>query len=237
MHKIFPNFGKKKKVYVPSPYDTVGVSKTDETRIQALPELFEKLKAEKIKLIATEKLDGSSSTFFLRGDEYFIASRNTALYYSKGKKTIQSETFDGSAWQTIETKYSMREKLRAIKSKFSAESVLVQGEAIGNKIQGNPYRLPEGECFLRVFNIKIDGGIIPYADMEKTCGCCGLELVPYAGEFTVGTDDTIESFVAHSDGKSVLCADALREGLVYRSEDYRLSFKAVSNAYLLKKGE
>ena len=236
LHKIFPNLGKKKKVYVPSPYDIIGVGKTDETRIQALPELFERLKAEKIKLIATEKLDGSSSTYFLRGGEYFIASRNTALYYAKGKKAKQSETFDGSAWQLIETKYFMREKLEAIKSKLNSDSVLIQGEAIGSKIQGNPYKFAENEYSLRVFNIKIDG-VLSYDDMKKIGGDYDIETVPFAGEYVVGADETMESFVARSDGKSVLNQDTIREGLVYRSEDYKLSFKAVSNAYLLEKGE
>ena len=159
------------------------------------------------------------------------------LYYSKGRKKIKSETYEGSAWQIIDAKYTMLEKLKAIKVKLGAESVLIQGEAIGNKIQGNPYKFPENEYALRVFNIKINGGIIPFADMEKLCSDFGLEIVPYEGEYIVGADETMESFVARSDGKSVLCADAVREGLVYRSADYKLSFKAVSNVYLLKKGE
>ena len=47
---------------------------------------------------------------------------------------------------------------------------------------------------------------------------------------------TIDEMIAYADGKSEIDGD-YREGVVLRTKDGVNSFKAVSNTYLLKKGE
>lgn len=57
------------------------IKKTDEERIQNKPRLFEQLKADKTPLSVTEKVDGTSATYFLRKAkknkyEFGVCSRN-----------------------------------------------------------------------------------------------------------------------------------------------------------------
>ena len=46
--------------------------------------------------------------------------------------------------------------------------------------------------------------------------------------------DTIEELIEMADGKSVLNKDKWREGIVIRSHDNEISFKVISNKFLLK---
>jgi hypothetical protein len=45
---------------------------------------------------------------------------------------------------------------------------------------------------------------------------------------------TVEDMVSYSDGKSVLTPLTNREGVVVRSKDSTISFKAISNTFLLE---
>ncbi len=88
-HTEFPNF----------------IKKTDEERIQNMPELYERLKNEQTNLIVTEKVDGCSGTYFLRKIprkfgkakyEFGVCSRNRRLpqpdnsYYWENRQQIQN---------------------------------------------------------------------------------------------------------------------------------------------------
>ncbi len=44
---------------------------------------------------------------------------------------------------------------------------------------------------------------------------------------------TVDEMIAYADGKSTLC-DTLREGVVIRDHDNTISFKCISNQFLLK---
>lgn len=44
---------------------------------------------------------------------------------------------------------------------------------------------------------------------------------------------TVDDMIAYADGKSILC-DTLREGVVIRDHDNTISFKCISNQFLLK---
>jgi hypothetical protein len=60
-----------------------------------------------------------------------------------------------------------------------------------------------------------------------------LELVPVLDR-DYKLPDTIEEILAQADGKSLLHKDADREGIVIRNHDKSVSFKAISNTFLLK---
>ena len=51
------------------------------------------------------------------------------------------------------------------------------------------------------------------------------------------TCNTIDEMVTYADGESVVDKGTIREGVVLRTSDGVRSFKAVSNAYLIEKGE
>ena len=63
-----------------------------------------------------------------------------------------------------------------------------------------------------------------------------IPCVPILDEHFI-LPDTIDEMVAYADGISVVDPNSIREGVVLRTEDGVNSFKAVSNNYLIEKGE
>jgi hypothetical protein len=59
-----------------------------------------------------------------------------------------------------------------------------------------------------------------------------LETVPVL-EFPCKLPDTIDELLAYADAKSVLNPNFDREGVVIRSLDRKISFKAISNKFLM----
>jgi hypothetical protein len=57
-------------------------------------------------------------------------------------------------------------------------------------------------------------------------------MVPIIDEFFV-LPDTIEEMINYSDGKSTLNSNFDREGVVIRTLDRKISFKVISNQFLL----
>ena len=88
-----------------------------------------------------------------------------------------------------------------------------------------------------------EGRYFDFAEMRSFCAVHGLATVPVVEhEFTLPAEAS--DLIAMADGKSILNPECDREGLVFRPlrETYeemrgsrsRLSFKAISNTYLLK---
>jgi hypothetical protein len=48
--------------------------------------------------------------------------------------------------------------------------------------------------------------------------------------------DTVDDLLLYADGKSVLNNNTIREGVVIRTDDNKVSFKAISNQFLLVEG-
>jgi len=72
------NLGGEVKRYFPG-----FLRKTDEERIQNLTKEYEKWKSEDRDFYFTEKLDGSSSTFYIKDGEFGVCSRNLELKESE----------------------------------------------------------------------------------------------------------------------------------------------------------
>lgn len=112
------------------------------------------------------------------------------------------------------------------------QDVAIQGELIGPGIQGNIYKLSKPE--FRVFDIyDIMGGaylkpVFRHAVIHKM----GLTHVPV---ITIDKDlgiGTIEELLLWAEDKSVLC-NTEREGIVFKDMNGGMTFKAISNKYLL----
>lgn len=202
------------------------ISKTDETRIQAVPGTLDRHRGT--ECYVTEKLDGSSMTAYLCGDEFGICSRNLEL----------KETENNALWR-LSTRYDLRGAIEEM-----GGNLALQGEIIGPGIQGNKYKLKDTE--FRIFNI-YDIEKKCYIDYRRAFGMLmSLEYdtqieVPLIGFITL--DHSVDEIVELSKGKSQL-ADIQREGIVIRptrettdTELGRLSFKAINPNFLLKWGE
>lgn len=196
------------------------IQKTDEERIQNLTEDYENYK--KFRFFASEKMDGSSSTFFLNEDEFGVCSRNYQM------KINMDNTFG-----RIITSNNLEEKMRNF-----GKNLAIQGEIIGEGVQGNKYKL-KGQKLL-VYNI-FDIDKYEYVSKEKMLEICNvfeLETVP-----TIFIDfelpETIEELLEIAADKSAINPNVIREGLVWVSIDSpeRISFKTISNDFLLKYDE
>lgn len=210
----------------PVPAQLVGVAKgsfpaflkkTDEERIQNLSKEYQDYLISGKHFYATEKLDGSSATFYLRDGEFGVCSRNLELTES-----------DSNAFWKVARELDLAEKLKTLP--FNA---CLQGELVGGNIQGNPYKLGKlNVFFFNLFNIdKYE--TVPVELLFHFCASVGLSTVP---KFGIALPKTVDDLLLLAEGKSVINPEVEREGLVIRSTDSKISFKVISNRWLLQTG-
>lgn len=197
------------------------VPKTDETRVQAVPAVLDELRG--LPWVATLKCDGTSATFVLVDGALHCCSRN------------QSVVDDGTSFY-----WSIARGLKIDEALRTSPTYAVQGEIVGPGIQKNPLGLAEKA--LRVFSI-FDVATARYlsdAAMRAWCAVHGLVPVPvvHSGD---AFDETVTSVLAMAEGLYEGTKNE-REGIVIRPRDGeltstvlggRLSFKAISNRFLL----
>ena len=229
---MFLLFGKKKdkKNGWPS-----WVSKTDEERIENMPWI---LQDKTTKWIATEKIDGSSTTFTMkRGKfgklEFYVCSRNVC--FDSIDKPCYYET--NIYWEMAQ-KYDMYNVLKGILSDYpDLEWVTIQGETFGEGVQKNNYDM---KCHdFRAFNlITSDKGrwnsydMRYYLENRYNVPCIPiLETMNLPGAYM---PDTVEELREYVNDDTSEINNKIREGIVFRSFDGVKSFKCVSPEYLLK---
>jgi RNA ligase (TIGR02306 family) len=203
------------------------VTKTDEERIQNMKWALEKW--ADLDWVATQKLDGSSMSVYWNGDngQFGVSSRNMDL------KDVPESTF----WNVAKNEdlFNLVEQIslgRVVHGE-KVRNVVLQGELFGGSIQGNP--LNTGEPSFRAFNLIVDGEVIPRADWPVEI----LEIsVP---TFDIPFPKTLDEALEQADTVSTKLGQGKVEGIVWRCRDRafddngnRLSFKVISNKYLLK---
>lgn len=199
------------------------IPKTDAERVQNLVvELAEHIGQ---KAFATEKLDGSSITVFVRnienGWENGVCSRNLEL-----KIDVENH------FVSTVKKLSIIEKLQNF-CVAENRQIALQGELIGAGIQGNKYKLPETEIrFFNAFDITEQRVLTPFEFVELMKKL-ELKSVPIIDESFI-LHDKIEDYLLQAEGKSVLNPNTEREGIVFRTINGDFLFKAISNRFLLK---
>lgn len=193
------------------------IPKTNQERIQNLTKEFNSLK--QYTWTVTEKLDGTSCTFYLDKDgEFHVCSRNLDL------KRDDSNTY----WKmAIDSD---------IENKMKAKNLLglaIQGEIIGEGIQGNQYKCKQVFKLFDAYSV-IDSKYLPIEDMQQLSAKLNVGTVPVLyKDYGLSAFD-VESLLKFAEGKSQL-NDSIREGLVFQcQQDSSLSFKVVSNQWLLK---
>ncbi len=200
------------------------IPKTDETRVQVLQDLLDKYKGTPCYI--TEKLDGSSVTYYLKNNEFGVCSRNLDL--------LEDDT--NSMWK-VAREMDIENKLKSLSKNFA-----LQGEIIGEGIQGNKLKL-KGQT-VRFFNaFEIDTHtFLSFADFENLMQVLNLPTVPVLDtNFALVAD--IPTLVNMATRKSVLLSEVWAEGIVIRPlmerQDLigRVSFKAISPEFLIKYGE
>ena len=133
-------------------------------------------------------------------------------------------------------KYDIPNILLQLVNAGNNEWVAIQGEIIGEGIQSNKYNIHGRELYL--FNyITSNDGKLKCTDVENifkqkyNLKWCPLIKVDYTLP-----ENGVEGLLSEADGMSALEDDVQREGLVLRNSEQRISFKVISNEFLLKWG-
>jgi RNA ligase (TIGR02306 family) len=195
------------------------IPKTDEERVQNLSKEYDEWKLQsKHKFYVTEKLDGSSATYYIKDGVFGVCSRNLELLETEGN------TF----WK-VARELDLENKMKSLNMNIS-----LQGELIGEGIQGNPYKI-KGQTVRFFTGFDIDNfKRISFPQLVVMLMELNLQYVPVLNnEFGFVLPDTIEGMLEYAENKSQLNEDTEREGVVVRSMDGTISFKAISNKFLL----
>lgn len=197
------------------------IAKTDQERIQNLPEVF--ATSERLAFEVTVKLDGSSMSVFHNAGALGVCGRNWQL----------RETPGNSLWR-VAREDRLLEALAVL-----GRNVALQGEIVGEGIQGNPEKL-RGQQFhvFDVFDIDRGGQCgmderNAVVDALRVLGAA-VRTVPLLEVTTLNRfGGSMAEVLAYAEGPSLNPATS-REGVVFKQLDGGLSFKAISNSYLLK---
>lgn len=193
------------------------IPKTDQERVQNIVGEIAAAEQAGLDFEVTEKLEGSSLTTYLYGDEFGVCSRNIDL-----KET------EGNAYWEVVRRYNIEEKLRTLGTDYA-----IQGELIGPGIQDNIYRLSKTDFYVYdVYDIKAGAYLAPELRQELIKEI-GLKHVPVLGVRKLAS---VSELLVMANGKSVLY-DTLREGEVYKEMNGGMTFKAISDEYLLLHGD
>lgn len=196
------------------------VPKTDQPRLQNLTRQFAEYQQDTWSI--TEKLDGSSCTFYLDDEDVFhVCSRNLDL------KEDEANSF----WK-VARKFNIEDIMR----RNFMKGMAIQGEMIGEGIQGNQYKVSLDFYVYDMYNTHTGQYILP-VQLKAACERLGLKHVPILCENTEIKEQTIQSLLEYAEGKSMLNGSN-REGVVFRSNTkHDLSWKVISNSWLIKNGE
>jgi RNA ligase (TIGR02306 family) len=192
------------------------IRKTDEERIQNLSSEYENIRLSGKAFYVTEKLDGSSATFYYKDGVFGVCSRNLELLETEGN----------SFWK-IARELNLEDSLSKL-----GYNICVQGEIIGEGIQGNPYKI-KGQTvkFFNAFNIDEQKNI-PFTKFLMLMEDLGLKTVPIL-DYEFVLPKSIDELLLFAEDKSQLNGNFDREGVVIRGYDRKISFKVISNKFLL----
>ena len=206
------------------PYD---VPHTDETRVQAMPELIQAFAG--LEYYISTKMDGSSHSISVDEDGFHVTGHN-----------FEYKNDGSSDFYNLVNERGYREKIEAFSKENSLRTLTIQGEFCAPGIQKNRLRLTKPEWY--VFTVREDGKRVGLKRMTEVCKAIGLDMVPIE---EIETDlpskyPTVEALLERADGDYP--RGGKKEGIVIRPTEpvYNktiggaLSMKVVSNKYLLK---
>lgn len=211
------------KTFNRNKFPTNLVSITDEERIQNMPHILQTYAGR--AFVVSEKLDGSSIIIIRDRTrwgkvKYRVCSRRFELFNDKNE------------WHGVFYSTNFAEHIEKLVKYFETTKIIVQGEFIG-KPQGNKYKLEKDE--IRLFNIIVDGRRIEQTQFTNICEMMQIPAVPFLE--TRPMDFDLPGILAYADGKSKLRPETAREGVVFRAVGDQLSFKVISNKWLLANNE
>lgn len=217
------------------------IKKTDQERVQNIRNLDSIIANETFEV--TVKLDGSSMTVYsVKPDSIYYKEPKTNVLIGFIKKLFgktEKEPQNGVCSRNIELRddgnlfYSVAKQndLFAKLNKYP-KSIALQGELIAPSIQGNYEKVDNAQFHVySVWDIDKQEYLKPMI-ARTVCAVLKVNYVPVLFEsLTVEDFKHIRSL---TDGKS-LNERVKREGVVFKSNNSDVSFKSISDEYLLKK--
>lgn len=193
------------------------IPKTDQERVQNLQAEISAAAEKGMLFEVTEKLEGSSMTVYFNQGVFGVCSRN-----------IELKVDDNNSFSNMARDLGLQERLFGL-----GANIAIQGELIGPSIQGNIYGLSRCEFYVfDVYNIDTGEYFLPKQRIAL-CEQLGLKHVPVlAFDKDVAIND-INEILSWADGVSRLNLKTEREGIVFKQMDGGMTFKAISNSYLL----
>ncbi len=208
----------------------VDVPHTDETRVQAEPDLIGDFAG--LEYYISTKMDGSSHSVSLDEGGFHVTGHNYE-YKDDGK----------SAFYELVKAQGIEDKMRKYCEEQALHTLTIQGELCAPGIQRNRLKLARPEWY--VFTVRVDGKRAGLRRMEEICKALELQMVPVE---EIGTDlpakyPSVEALLERADGEYP--KGGKKEGIVIRPTEpvfcerisASLSMKVVSNKYLLKNEE
>jgi RNA ligase (TIGR02306 family) len=201
------------------------IAKTDEPNLRSFPEALAEFVGR--RCVISQKVDGTSGTFYLRRGNFGVCSRNLELVEDPA-----------NAFWKVAQEFRVREALETLAGDFA-----LQGEVYGEGIQSNHARRHGvGLAVFNLFDIA-NHQYLGQARLAELSRATGLELVRvvWEGEFRF----TLDELVALANAQDY-APDAPAEGIVIRPVEEarslvlpsgRLSAKVLSERYALKYGE
>lgn len=204
------------------------IPKTDETRVQAEPELIQEFHG--LEYYISTKMDGSSHSCSIDEDGQFHVTGHNYEYKDDDKSDL---------YKLLKERH-LEEKMRALMQERGIRKLVLQGEFCGEGIQSNRLRLKVPEWY--VFTVRVDGKRAGLNTMLDICKALQLTTVPIE-EVGMNLDEkypTVEALLERADGNYP--NGGKKEGIVIRPTEpvyserisAALSMKVVSNKYLLK---
>jgi RNA ligase (TIGR02306 family) len=193
------------------------IPKTDEIRIQNF-QADTNFSPAGERVYITEKLDGTSFTCYFNKGEFGVCGRNWEL----------TESSDNSLWNMA--------NLLQLKNKLTllGKNIALQGELIGNGINGNLYRLRDHKLFIFTGYDIDTGKRMPFDMLEWILFKLDLQMVPVIeSNLVLPKGDIVDYMLLMAEEKSVINNEVDREGIVVRGLEKEFSFKAISNLYLM----
>jgi len=217
------------------------IPKTGMDRVQKCPNLFLKGKYYHREYQETVKLDGASMTVYYIGDDTpefrscnpLPNSYTTNLTPPNGRFGVCSHGFELSEtaackYWAMARKYDLPQKLAEL-----GKNLAIQGELVGDTIQGNRQGFPDGQHDFHIFDI-YDIDRKEYLEPRAAYAWAkdlGVPHVPVRGYVKIrriakSNEDLIERAIKSN-----------AEGLVYKCVEDGRRFKVINPHWLLKHGE
>ena len=194
------------------------IPKTDQERVQNLTKEIKAAFSNNLLFELTEKLEGSSMTCYLIEQEFGVCSRNLDL----------KRNDDNTLWKVaIEDKIELKMRIAGL------DNHGIQGELVGPGIQSNIYKLSKPMFFVfDIYDIK-KGAYMNPVERQAMIKVLQLNHVPVLTNDKDLGIGTVDELLLWAEGKSFLNGKQEREGIVFKQIDGGMTFKAISNKYLL----